>query len=71
MDYTPLDVHELTGVPEVVISRGNVIVEQGALKATPGQGRFFKRAPVDLRGRPGVTLPEFDPAQNFGADLRS
>ncbi len=71
MDYTPLDGHELTGVPEVVISRGNVIVEQGALKATPGQGRFFKRAPVDLRGRPGVTLPEFDPAQNFGADLRT
>ena len=71
MDYTPFEGLELTGVPEIVMNRGNSIVEHGELKATPGQGRFFKRAPVDLRGRPGVTLPEFDPEQNFGADLRS
>ncbi|MDK3018872.1 dihydropyrimidinase [Pseudodonghicola flavimaris] len=70
MDYTPFEGKRLTGVPEVVMNRGTVIVEAGALKAEPGRGRFFGRAPVDLRGRPGVTLPEFDPAQNFGTGLR-
>ncbi len=71
MDYTPFEGLELTGIPEVVMNRGNIIVDHGALKASSGQGRFFKRAPVDLCGRSGVTLPEFDPRQNFGTDLRS
>jgi len=70
MDYTPFEGLELTGVPEIVMNRGAVIVEQGALKASAGQGRFFGRAPVDLRGRPGFVAPEFDAAQNFGTELR-
>lgn len=70
MDYTPFEGNELTGAPEIVMNRGAVIVEHGALKATQGQGRFFGRAPVDLRGKPGVTIPEFDPMQNFKTDLR-
>jgi dihydropyrimidinase len=70
MDYTPFEGREFTGVPELVMNRGAVIVEKGELKASKGQGRFFGRAPVDLRGRPGVIAPEFDPAQNFGTVLR-
>lgn len=70
MDYTPFEGKELTGVPEIVMNRGAVIVENGALKAKEGQGHFFGRAPVDLRGKAGFTAPEFDPAQNFGTDLR-
>lgn len=70
MDYTPFEGMELTGVPETVLNRGALVIEQGVLKAEPGQGRFFGRAPVDLSARPGFTAPEFDPAQNFGTDLR-
>ncbi|HBS98424.1 dihydropyrimidinase [Salipiger marinus] len=70
MDYTPFEGMELQGVPEIVMTRGEVIVEHGSLKAREGQGRFFGRAPVDPRGRQGYLAPEFDPAQNFGTVLR-
>ncbi|MEI4472979.1 dihydropyrimidinase [Frigidibacter sp. MR17.24] len=70
MDYTPLEGAELTGRPEIVMTRGAVIVENGVLKATEGQGRFFGRAPVDDRARPGAPVKEFDPGQNFGTELR-
>ncbi|SNR68758.1 dihydropyrimidinase [Puniceibacterium sediminis] len=70
MDYTPFEGMVLTGLPEVVMNRGRTIVSHGALKATEGMGRFFGRAPVDLRGKPGFTAPEFDPSQNFGSVLR-
>ncbi|MCA0946683.1 dihydropyrimidinase [Salipiger pacificus] len=70
MDYTPFEGMELTGKPEVVLNRGAVIVEHGELKAKEGQGRFVARQPVDLRGKLGWTAKEFDPAQNFGAELR-
>ncbi len=70
MDYTPLEGMELTGTPEIVMTRGATIVEHGALKAKEGQGRFFARQPADLRGKPGYIAKELDPAQNFGAELR-
>ncbi|WP_085835537.1 dihydropyrimidinase [Aquimixticola soesokkakensis] len=70
MDYTPFEGMELTGVPEVVMNRGATIVSHGTLMAQEGQGRFFARAAVDLRGKAGFTAPEFDPAQNFGTQLR-
>ncbi|PTQ66397.1 dihydropyrimidinase [Celeribacter persicus] len=70
MDYTPFEGMRITGKPKLVLNRGAVIVEEGALKALEGQGRFFGRAPADLRVRKGVALPEFDPARNFGVELR-
>ncbi|PRY89400.1 dihydropyrimidinase [Donghicola tyrosinivorans] len=70
MDYSPFEGMQITGVPEVVLNRGAKIVQDGVLKAAEGQGRFFARQPVDLRGKPGFKVPEFNPAQNFGADLR-
>ncbi|MFV0492384.1 MAG: dihydropyrimidinase [Pseudorhodobacter sp.] len=70
MDYTPFEGMELQGIPERVLSRGETIVNQGNLMVQPGRGRFFGRSPADLRGRPGFTVPEFDPAQNFGTVLR-
>lgn len=70
MDYSPLEGRELTGRPDTVLTRGAKIVDQGQLVATEGQGKFFGRAPVDLRARPGASVKEFDPAQNFGAELR-
>ena len=70
MDYTPFEGMEVTGAPEMVLNRGAVIVAGEELKAREGQGKFFGRSPVDLRGKPGFTAPEFDPAQNFGTELR-
>lgn len=70
MDYTPFEGLQITGRPEHVLTRGASVIADGKLVGTEGQGQFFGRAPVDLRARPGVALPEFDPAQNFGTDLR-
>lgn len=70
MDYTPYEGMELTGAPEIVMNRGAVIIEHGALKAEAGQGRFFARAATDIAAAPGFTAAEFDPARNFGAELR-
>ncbi|MGE0845255.1 MAG: dihydropyrimidinase [Flavobacteriaceae bacterium] len=70
MDYTPFEGMELQGVPEIVMNRGRTIVAHGELKSREGTGRFFGRAPVDMRGRRGFTAPEFDPSRNFGTELR-
>jgi dihydropyrimidinase len=34
----------VTGVPEIVLLRGNVLVEDGELVASPGIGQFVRRA---------------------------
>jgi hypothetical protein len=34
----------VTGSPEIVILRGNVLVENGELVASPGVGQFVPRA---------------------------
>lgn len=69
MDYTPFEGMELTGVPEIVLNRGAVIVEHGELKGREGQGRFVPRAPVDLGKGRGYLAKELDPARNFGARI--
>jgi dihydropyrimidinase len=43
-DYNLYEGTEVQGSPEVVLLRGNVIVEGGELHATPGTGRFIRRA---------------------------
>jgi dihydropyrimidinase len=43
VDYNPYEGREVTGGPAVVLSRGEVIVDHGALKAKPGRGQFVKR----------------------------
>ena len=45
--YTPYEGHVYKGWPEIVTSRGRVVVENGDLKAARGSGRFLPR------GRPG------------------
>ncbi|WP_313197913.1 dihydropyrimidinase [Rhizobium sp.] len=69
MDYTPFEGMEIEGWPVLTISRGDVIVENGALKAERGRGRFIARNPVDLTGKPGYRAKELDPAQNFGVEI--
>jgi hypothetical protein len=40
----------VTGGPAMVLSRGEILVDHGQLKARPGRGQFLKRQP----GRPLV-----------------
>jgi len=44
IDYNLFEGTEVTGAPEVVLVRGQVIVEGDELVAAPGAGRFVKRA---------------------------
>lgn len=69
MDYTPYEGMRLTGWPVTVLSRGERIVEGGRCMAEAGRGRFVKRGPSNYFGRPGFTIPEMDPARNFGVEI--
>ncbi len=41
-DYTPYEGMRVRGWPEVVISRGEVVVDEGKLLAQPGRGQFLR-----------------------------
>ncbi len=43
-DYNLYEGTTVTGAPEIVLLRGNVLVEDGELVASPGIGQFVKRA---------------------------
>jgi dihydropyrimidinase len=45
-DYDPYEGWEVTGWPEVVMSRGEVIYGDGAIRGKPGRGRLVPRAAV-------------------------
>jgi dihydropyrimidinase len=51
-DYSMFEGLRVRGVPELVIRRGEVIVEGGRLLADPGSGRFVERARVGDRLEP-------------------
>ena len=44
IDYNLYEGTEVIGSPEIVLLRGNVLVEDGELVASPGIGRFVARA---------------------------
>jgi dihydropyrimidinase len=44
-DYTIYEGETVKGAPETVLVRGEVVVEDGELKAEPGYGRYVPRAP--------------------------
>jgi dihydropyrimidinase len=44
VDYNPYEGRQVTGVAEVVLSRGQVIVERGRFVGRAGAGSFLKRA---------------------------
>jgi dihydropyrimidinase len=43
IDYTAYDGLEVTGKVDMVLSRGNVIVENDAYVGTKGHGQYLKR----------------------------
>jgi dihydropyrimidinase len=47
VDYSAYEGWKVKGVTEVVLSRGNVIVENGEWKGKKGDGRFLKRATME------------------------
>src|SRR5262245_19853038 len=44
VDYSAYEGRKVRGVSEIVMSRGNVVVENGEFKGKPGAGRFLKRS---------------------------
>jgi dihydropyrimidinase len=52
-----------------VLSRGRVVVSDGALHAERGDGQFLARACSEAAVPLGRLEPEMDPETNFGADL--
>jgi len=67
--YTPFAGREVQGWPETVLRRGEVVVEDGKLRAAAGSGRFLPRTGGPAAEPTGRLAPEMDPAQNFGANL--
>jgi dihydropyrimidinase len=57
VDYNLFEGTEVTGAPEVVMVRGQVIVENDELVGQPGAGQFLKRAKAgeQLAATPAVT----------------
>jgi len=47
VDYSPYEGMTLNGFPTWTISRGEVIVDEGALTAKRGRGQLVDRAPID------------------------
>ncbi|MDQ0473411.1 dihydropyrimidinase [Labrys wisconsinensis] len=43
VDYTPFEGMAVQGWPETILSRGEIVVEAGALKGVPGRGRFLEQ----------------------------
>ena len=41
--YTPYEGHVYTGWPEIVLSRGRIVVENGKLNAARGSGQYIAR----------------------------
>jgi dihydropyrimidinase len=44
VDYSMFEGIEVTGMPEVVLSRGRVVIDRDEFMGRAGQGNFLKRA---------------------------
>ncbi|MGL5362445.1 MAG: dihydropyrimidinase [Bosea sp. (in: a-proteobacteria)] len=67
--YNPFKGRTIKGWPETVLRRGEVIVAGGKLMASAGSGKLLLREAGPATTPTGRLSPEFDPAQNFGANL--
>jgi dihydropyrimidinase len=55
-DYNLYEGTEVTGTPELVLLRGNVLVEGDDLVASPGVGQFVARAKFGQELKPGIAV---------------
>ncbi|MCP5153439.1 MAG: dihydropyrimidinase [Ectothiorhodospiraceae bacterium] len=67
--YTPYEGRTVTGWPETVLSRGRVVIDQGELRAERGSGEFLPCEKPSMAVPRGESVPELDPARNFGAHI--
>ena len=68
--YTPYAGRELKGWPVIVLSRGEVIVEGGRLRAERGRGRFIPRALSPDAVPSGLKVPEMAQLDAWGTPLQ-
>jgi len=64
--YTPYEGRQLTGWPETVLSRGRIVVQDGALNAERGSGAFLRCDKSEAAHPAGKLEPEIDPSRNWG-----
>ncbi|MEZ5853432.1 MAG: dihydropyrimidinase [Hyphomicrobiaceae bacterium] len=67
--YTPYAGRTLEGWPTTVVRRGEIIADDGKLKASAGSGQFLPRQAGEAAVPTGRLSPEFDESRNFGAKL--
>jgi dihydropyrimidinase len=67
--YTPYKGRTLTGWPATVISRGEVIIENGKLSAERGRGRFLAREPSAAMTPVGREVPEISQLKAWNTPL--
>jgi dihydropyrimidinase len=67
--YTPYKGRALTGWPVTVLSRGEVIVEDGRLSAERGRGRFIARDPSDALRPAGREIAEISQLKAWNTPL--
>jgi dihydropyrimidinase len=67
--YTPYKGRGLTGWPVTVLSRGEVIVDNGRLAAARGRGRFLAREPSDALRPLGREVPEISQLKAWNTPL--
>ena len=69
--YTPYEGRELTGWPVMVLSRGEVIIDNGRLWAERGRGRFLPRAISESLRPLGRQIPEMAQLAAWNTPLQS
>jgi dihydropyrimidinase len=67
--YTPYTGQEIKGWPETVLSRGRVVIHEGALQVERGSGAFLPCAKPEAAQPLGRLVPEMHPETNFGAKI--
>lgn len=55
-DYNLFEGTEVTGAPEIVLRRGEVLVENGELVGRIGGGQFVRRARFGEELKPGIPV---------------
>ena len=48
VDYSAYEGRHVNGLPEVVLQRGRVLVENGEFHGAPGQGTFLPRSRIPV-----------------------
>ncbi len=69
--YTPYEGRQLTGWPVTVLSRGDVIIENGKLSAERGRGKFLPRDVSESLRPLGRQIPEMAQLAAWNTPLQS